>query len=52
MARKAAIIGGGAQGCGWAVRFLLNGWDVAMCCPDPETPHRMSEVLAQARAGY
>jgi carnitine 3-dehydrogenase len=50
MARKAAIIGGGAQGCGWAARFLLNGWDVAMCCPDPETPHRMSEVLAQARA--
>ncbi len=26
MARKAAIIGGGVIGGGWAARFLLNGW--------------------------
>ena len=36
MARKAAIIGGGVIGGGWAARFLLNGWDVSVFDPDPE----------------
>lgn len=50
MARKAAIIGGGVIGGGWAARFLLSGWDVAVFDPDPEAPRKVGEVLANARA--
>jgi carnitine 3-dehydrogenase len=50
MARKASIIGGGVIGGGWAARFLLNGWDVAVFDPDPEAPRKIGEVLANARA--
>jgi carnitine 3-dehydrogenase len=47
--RKAAIIGGGVIGGGWAARFLLNGWDVAVFDPDPQAERKISEVLANAR---
>ena len=50
MARKAAIIGGGVIGGGWAARFLLSGWDVSVYDPDPEAPRKIGEVLANARA--
>ena len=50
MGRKAAIIGGGVIGGGWAARFLLNGWDVAVCDPDPQAERKIGEVLANARA--
>lgn len=50
MVRKAAIIGGGVIGGGWAARFLLNGWDVAVFDPDPEAPRKVGEVLGNARA--
>ena len=50
MARKAGIIGGGVIGGGWAARFLLSGWDVAVFDPDPEAPRKVGEVLANARA--
>ncbi len=50
MTRKAAIIGGGVIGGGWAARFLLNGWDVAIFDPDPEASRKIAEVLANARA--
>ncbi|MGZ9811421.1 carnitine 3-dehydrogenase [Pseudoroseicyclus sp. H15] len=46
---KAAIIGGGVIGGGWAARFLLNGWDVAVFDPDPEAERKIGEVLANAR---
>ncbi|MEL6913466.1 MAG: carnitine 3-dehydrogenase [Pseudomonadota bacterium] len=46
---KAAVIGGGVIGGGWAARFLLNGWDVAVFDPDPEAARKLSEVLANAR---
>lgn len=46
---RAAIIGGGVIGGGWAARFLLNGWDVALFDPAPETPRRLGEVLDNAR---
>src|SRR5690606_17648988 len=49
MARKASIIGGGVIGGGWAARFLLNGWDVAVFDPDPEAERKIGEVLANAR---
>lgn len=47
---KAAIIGGGVIGGGWAARFLLNGWDVVVFDPDPEAERKIGEVLANARA--
>ena len=50
MARKAAIIGGGVIGGGWAARFLLNGWNVSVFDPDPQAERKISEVLANARA--
>ena len=46
---KAAIIGGGVIGGGWAARFLLNGWDVAVFDPDPQAERKINEVLANAR---
>ncbi len=49
MTRKAALIGGGVIGGGWAARFLLNGWDVAVFDPDPQAERKIAEVLANAR---
>jgi len=49
MTRKATIVGGGVIGGGWAARFLLNGWDVAIFDPDPEAERKISEVLTNAR---
>ncbi len=46
---KAAIIGGGVIGGGWAARFLLNGWDVAVFDPDPEAGRKIDAVLGNAR---
>lgn len=44
-----AIIGGGVIGGGWAARFLLNGWDVVVFDPDPESERKIGEVLTNAR---
>jgi len=49
MTRKAAIIGGGVIGGGWAARFLLNGWDVGVFDPDPEAERKIAAVMANAR---
>nr|WP_132312092.1 carnitine 3-dehydrogenase [Martelella mediterranea] len=46
---KAAIIGGGVIGGGWAARFLLNGYDVSVFDPDPEAERKFGEVIANAR---
>jgi len=46
---RAAIIGGGVIGGGWAARFLLNGWDVAVFDPDPQAACKIEAVLANAR---
>ena len=50
MNRKAAIVGGGVIGGGWAARLLLSGWDVAVFDPHPESAERVAEVLKNARA--
>ncbi|MGV8951873.1 MAG: carnitine 3-dehydrogenase [Cypionkella sp.] len=50
MTRRAAIIGGGVIGGGWAARFLLNGWNVSVFDPDPQAERKIGEVLANARA--
>jgi len=49
---KAAIIGGGVIGGGWAARFLLHGWNVAVFDPHPETERRIAEVLDNAREAF
>ncbi len=46
---KAAIIGGGVIGGGWAARFLLNGWDVALFDPGPDAERKVLETIANAR---
>ena len=45
---RAACIGGGVIGGGWAARFVLNGIDVAVCDPDPETGRKVDEVIDNA----
>ena len=47
--QKAAIIGGGVIGGGWAARFLLNGWDVDIFDPDPDAGRKIEDVLGNAR---
>jgi carnitine 3-dehydrogenase len=49
MKTQAAIIGGGVIGGGWAARFLLNGWDVAVYDPDPDCARKIHEVVGNAR---
>jgi len=49
MTGKAAIIGGGVIGGGWAARFSLMGWDVAIVDPAPEAERAITEVLNNAR---
>jgi carnitine 3-dehydrogenase len=49
LARRAAVVGGGVIGGGWAARFLLMGWDVGVFDPDPEARRRIGEVIDNAR---
>ncbi len=50
--RKAAVIGGGVIGAGWAARLLQNGIDVAVYDPDPETERKVGEVVANADRAF
>jgi carnitine 3-dehydrogenase len=45
---KAAIIGGGVIGGGWAARFLLHGWDVVVSDPNPRVEKQIAGILANA----
>jgi carnitine 3-dehydrogenase len=48
--QKAAIIGGGVIGAGWAARFLLHGWQVHFYDPSPaalEVVNRVVETAAR-----
>lgn len=49
---KAALIGGGVIGGGWAARLIENGIDVTVFDPDPEAERKISEVLAGADRAY
>ena len=49
---KAALIGGGVIGAGWAGRLVEHGHDVAIYDPHPESPRRVAEVLANARRAW
>ena len=46
---KAAIIGAGVIGGGWAARFLLHGWDVATFDPSAGARSRLRTVVEAAR---
>ena len=46
--QRAACIGAGVIGAGWAARLAWNGIDVKMYDPHPEAPRRLSEVMANA----
>ncbi|MEM6665913.1 MAG: 3-hydroxyacyl-CoA dehydrogenase NAD-binding domain-containing protein, partial [Pseudomonadota bacterium] len=51
---KAAIVGAGVIGGGWAARFLLNGWDVAIHDPalqrsESGAMERLNSLLDNAR---
>ena len=50
MNKKVCIVGGGVIGGGWAARFLLNGWEVDVYDPQPDTEVRIKEILVNARA--
>ena len=49
---KAAVVGGGVIGGGWAARLVLNGIDVAIFDPDPEAERKIGEVLALADRAF
>ena len=49
---KAACVGGGVIGSGWAARFALNGHDVAVYDPDPEIERKLGLVLDNARRAH
>lgn len=43
------LVGGGVIGAGWAARFALAGYDVAIYDPDPEIGRKVAAVLENAR---
>ncbi|MEM7099047.1 MAG: 3-hydroxyacyl-CoA dehydrogenase NAD-binding domain-containing protein [Pseudomonadota bacterium] len=45
---RVALIGGGVIGAGWGARFLLNGIDVRVYDPDPETKRKFDAVYENA----
>ena len=49
---KAALLGGGVIGGGWAARLLHNGVDVALYDPDPDAERKVREVLANAEHAF
>ena len=46
---KAAVVGAGVIGGGWAARFLLNGWNVAVFDPSAAARASLEATLAAAR---
>ncbi len=50
--QRAACIGGGVIGGGWAARFALNGIDVAICDPDPDAERKAGAMLENAERAF
>ena len=50
--KKAALIGGGVIGGGWAARLIENGIDVAVYDPDPEAERKLEAVLVAADRAF
>ncbi len=49
---RAACIGGGVIGAGWAARFVLNGIDTALYDPAPDAEGRARATLANAERAF
>ena len=49
---RAACIGGGVIGGGWAARFALNGIDAAICDPDPDAERKARAMLENAERAF
>ena len=49
---RAACIGGGVIGAGWAARFVLNGIDAALYDPAPDAEDRARATLANAERAF
>ncbi|MDE0705144.1 MAG: 3-hydroxyacyl-CoA dehydrogenase NAD-binding domain-containing protein [Rhodospirillaceae bacterium] len=49
---RAACIGGGVIGGGWAARFVLNGIDVSICDPDPDAERKARTMLENAERAF
>ena len=50
--KKAAIIGGGVIGAGWAARLIENGIDISIFDPAPDAEAKMQAVLDNADWAY
>jgi carnitine 3-dehydrogenase len=50
--RNIGLLGGGVIGAGWAARFLMHGMDVRLYDPDPQTEHKVVEVLENSRRAW
>ena len=50
--RRAAIVGGGVIGAGWAARMVENGVDLRVFDPAPDARERMEAVLSNAERAY
>lgn len=46
---RAAVIGAGVIGAGWAARFAMHGWDVSIYDPMPRSEEQVERVLDRAR---
>ena len=49
---RAACIGGGVIGSGWAARFVLNGIDAVVYDPDSGTGRKTNEVVDNAERAF
>ncbi|WP_430225846.1 carnitine 3-dehydrogenase [Paroceanicella profunda] len=52
MLSEVAVIGAGVIGAGWVARLVENGVNVSLYDPDPETPRKLGEILANADHAY
>ncbi|MFT8718980.1 carnitine 3-dehydrogenase [Acetobacter sp.] len=50
--KRAALIGGGVIGAGWAARFVLNGIDAVIYDPSPDAKERAQNILTMARKAW
>jgi len=50
--RRVAVVGCGVIGAAWVARFRLNGIDVAVCDPSPQTTRILDEVMANAASAW
>src|SRR5829696_4342268 len=50
--RKAALIGGGVIGAGWAARLVHCSVDVALFDPDSQAERKVGEVMANAERAW